>query len=348
MLIYRGVATVDHRLILAGRGPGRAARARSATSSSAGREALVGGSGEGRREGSVRRRRRRGARGRARSARFALRRAAASGPLRVGSKNFTEQVLLGEIAAQALEARGVAGRPASSTSAARSCATARWRAGELDLYPEYTGTAFTAILKEKPVSDPAARAATRSSDEYRAAVEARLGSAARIREHVRARRCGAQDARRSVRDDLGSRRSSGASAPGFGYEFVERADGYPGLATAYGLASATRPREMDLGLLYPALEPAAGRRRRRQLDRRPDRRDGARRPRGRPPLLPSVRGRVRRARARRGRTRGRAARSSGSRGAISRGRDARHERGGRPGPEVAARRREGVPAGGSS
>jgi glycine betaine/choline ABC-type transport system substrate-binding protein len=42
--------------------------------------------------------------------------------------------------------------------------------------------------------------------------------------------------------------------PGFGYEFVERADGYPGLARAYGLSFRERPVEMDLGLLYPALQ----------------------------------------------------------------------------------------------
>jgi glycine betaine/choline ABC-type transport system substrate-binding protein len=44
-----------------------------------------------------------------------------------------------------------------------------------------------------------------------------------------------------------------ALRPGFGYEFAERADGFPGLAAAYGLAFEARPAEMDLGLLYPAL-----------------------------------------------------------------------------------------------
>ena len=61
----------------------------------------------------------------------------------------------------------------------------------------------------------------------------------------------ARAARRSRRSRTS--RATRSCAPGFGYEFVERADGFPGLAAAYGLAFAARPAEMDLGLLYPAL-----------------------------------------------------------------------------------------------
>ena len=75
--------------------------------------------------------------------------------VRIGSKNFSEQVLLAEIAAQALEARGVAVDRRLNLGGTFVCHKALL-AGELDLYPEYTGTAFTAILGEKPVSDPAA------------------------------------------------------------------------------------------------------------------------------------------------------------------------------------------------
>ena len=74
--------------------------------------------------------------------------------VRVGSKNFTEQVILGEIAAQALEAEGVKVERKLDLGGTFVCHQALV-AGELDLYPEYTGTAFTAILKEKPISDPA-------------------------------------------------------------------------------------------------------------------------------------------------------------------------------------------------
>ena len=75
--------------------------------------------------------------------------------MRIGSKNFTEQVILAEIAAQALEADGVEVVRRDNLGGTFVCHQAMV-AGELDLYPEYTGTAWTAILKEKPLSDPAA------------------------------------------------------------------------------------------------------------------------------------------------------------------------------------------------
>ena len=80
-----------------------------------------------------------------------------SGPkaVRVGSKNFSEQVLLGEIVAQALEARGVSVSRKLDLGGTFVCHAALV-SDELDRYPEYTGTAYTAILHEKPDSDPAA------------------------------------------------------------------------------------------------------------------------------------------------------------------------------------------------
>ncbi|HZI66025.1 MAG TPA: glycine betaine ABC transporter substrate-binding protein, partial [Thermoanaerobaculia bacterium] len=76
-------------------------------------------------------------------------------PITIGSKNFSEQVILGEIAAQGLEARGLRVNRRLNLGGTFVCHQALV-AGELDLYPEYTGTAFTAILKRKPVSDPKA------------------------------------------------------------------------------------------------------------------------------------------------------------------------------------------------
>jgi len=171
-------------------------------------------------------------------------------PIGVGSKNFTEQVLLGEIAAQALERAGLRVERKLDLGGSFVCHRALV-AGELDLYPEYSGTAFTAILKQRPITDPA-----------------------RVREHVSAayaREWGlvwapplgfentfALVMRSDKARELGISKISdlaghGELRPGFGYEFVERADGFPGLAAAYGLAFAARPAEMDLGLLYPAL-----------------------------------------------------------------------------------------------
>jgi glycine betaine/choline ABC-type transport system substrate-binding protein len=181
----------------------------------------------------------------------ACRRGGTDRPLRIGSKNFSEQVILGEIAAQGLEARGVRVDRRLNLGGTFVCHQAI-AAGELDLYPEYTGTAFTAILARKPVSDPKA-VFDEVSREYRKrwnlAWSASLGFENTFAIVVRG-----DDARR-----LGLRKISDLEAhpelrPGFGYEFLEREDGFPGLAKTYGLAFRERPVQMDLGLLYPALE----------------------------------------------------------------------------------------------
>ena len=170
--------------------------------------------------------------------------------LKVGSKNFTEQVLLGEIAAQALEAEGLAVERKLDLGGTFVCHQAL-TAGELDLYPEYTGTAFTAILKDRPVADPARVRATVAREyarRWKLAWLAPLGfenTFALVMRGDAARRLGV-----SKISDLARHPEL---APGFGYEFVERADGWAGLAAAYGLAFTARPREMDLGLLYAAL-----------------------------------------------------------------------------------------------
>lgn len=171
-------------------------------------------------------------------------------PVRIGSKNFTEQVVLGEIAAQALEAAGVPVERRLDLGGSFVCHRALV-AGELDLYPEYTGTAFTAILKEKPISD-AAHVRDRVAGEY--ARQWRLVWAAPLGfENTFALVMRGGDARRLSATKISDLARHPELKPGFGYEFVERADGLRGLSAAYGLAFAARPAEMDLGLLYPAL-----------------------------------------------------------------------------------------------
>jgi len=172
--------------------------------------------------------------------------------IRVGSKNFSEQVLLGEVVAQALEARGVRVDRKLNLGGSFVCHQALV-AGELDLYPEYTGTAHTAILKEKPDSDPA-RVRQKVTDEYARRWKLVWAPALGF-ENTFALVVRPDDAARlklATISDLAARGSE--LRPGFGYEFVERADGYPGLARAYGLSFRERPVEMDLGLLYPALQ----------------------------------------------------------------------------------------------
>ncbi|HEV8611174.1 MAG TPA: glycine betaine ABC transporter substrate-binding protein [Thermoanaerobaculia bacterium] len=172
-------------------------------------------------------------------------------PLRIGSKNFSEQVILGEIAAQGLEARGIPVDRRLNLGGTFVCHQAI-TAGELDLYPEYTGTAFTAILARKPVSDPKL-VFDEVSREYRKRWNL-VWSPPLGFENTFAIVMRGDDARR-----LNVRRISDLVAhpevrPGFGYEFLEREDGFPGLAKTYGLHFRERPVQMDLGLLYQALE----------------------------------------------------------------------------------------------
>ena len=174
----------------------------------------------------------------------------ADGPLRIGSKNFSEQVLLGEIAAQALEARGFRVDRRFNLGGTFVCHKAIV-AGELDLYPEYTGTAFTAILGQKPVSDTAAvrdAVARPYASQWSLVWAPPLGFENTFALVVRG-----EDARRLGLSKISDLTAHPDLKPGFGYEFLEREDGYKGLARAYGLAFAKRPAEMDLGLLYPAL-----------------------------------------------------------------------------------------------
>jgi len=171
----------------------------------------------------------------------------------VGSKNFTEQSLLGELLAQHLEARtGLPVERRLYLGGTFICHQAVL-AGRIDLYVEYTGTALTAILKEAPGGSPA-EVYRRVKDEYarRFALEViePLGFNNTFAIVIRG-----EDARA-----LGLRRLSDAAAhaprwrAGFGYEFLERPDGFRGLSERYGLRFAEQPRTMDLGLLYRALK----------------------------------------------------------------------------------------------
>ncbi len=170
--------------------------------------------------------------------------------LTVGSKNFTEQVILGEIAAQALERAGVPVQRRLDLGGTFICHRALV-AGELDLYPEYTGTAFTAILRQRPIADAAA-VRERVVSEYRRRWALVWAPGLGFENTFALVMRGAQ-ARQLQITKISDLARHEDLRPGFGYEFLERADGFPGLAAAYGLRFAARPAEMDLGLLYPAL-----------------------------------------------------------------------------------------------
>ena len=170
----------------------------------------------------------------------------------VGSKNFTEQAILGELVAQQLEAKThlhIVRR--FYLSGSYICQQALL-AGRIDAYVEYTGTALTAILKEPPLKDRAAVYQFVKSEyakRFHFEVEPPLGFDNTFAIVIRG-----EDARRLQIHTLSQ---AAAYAPqwraGFGYEFNERPDGYPGLAAMYGLHFSSSPRIMDLGLLYRAL-----------------------------------------------------------------------------------------------
>jgi len=170
----------------------------------------------------------------------------------VGSKNFSEQALLGEILAQQIERKTHLRVVRRFYLAGSYVCQQALLAGRIDTYVEYTGTALTAILHE-PAQGDAASVFRRVQTEYKKRfgldVMLPLGFNNTFAMVVRG-----EDARRL---NLKTISDAAPYAPnwraGFGYEFMERPDGYPGLAGAYGLKFSAPPRILDLGLLYRAL-----------------------------------------------------------------------------------------------
>lgn len=171
----------------------------------------------------------------------------------VGSKNFTEQLVLGELLAQLLENAGLGPVDRRFYLAGTYICQQAILAGRIDMYVEYTGTALAAVLKEKPASNPEQVFQTVKSEyprRFGLEVMPPLGfdnSFAIVMRREDARQAGVR-----TLSDLA--RVAQRLRMGVGYEFMERPDGYKGLVSTYGLKFAEPPRVMDLGLLYRALE----------------------------------------------------------------------------------------------
>lgn len=168
----------------------------------------------------------------------------------VGSKNFTEQIILGEIVAHTLESHGVAVERRLNLGGT-FIADAALRSGDIDMYVEYSGTAHAAIFKAPPERDPGAlfEAVRRQYADAGLTLMDPLGFDNTFAILVRG-----DDARsRGLRTISDLRRFAPAWRAGFGYEFLQRGDGYPGLVQAYGLTFAAAPAAMDLSLIYRAL-----------------------------------------------------------------------------------------------
>jgi osmoprotectant transport system substrate-binding protein/osmoprotectant transport system permease protein len=171
--------------------------------------------------------------------------------IRVGSKNFTEQIILGEMLAQTIAARtNLAVERRLNLGGTFICDQAI-RSGDIDLYVEYTGTAHSAIFHEPTDTDPR-RVFDTVRSRYAAAGLTLLNPLGF--ENTFAILVRGDDADRyklQTIEDVGA--IAGQWQAGFGYEFLQRADGYPGLAKTYGLKFRTPPRAMDLSLIYRAL-----------------------------------------------------------------------------------------------
>jgi osmoprotectant transport system permease protein len=240
--VFRGLATLDTRLILAGAvpaallaltfdgllslversaRPGRAAAVLAAVALAALIAALLAGPGR-----------------------------SGQAPVVVGSKNFTEQVVLGEMLAALLEERGLAVDRRLNLGGTQLCHEAV-RAGQIDVYVEYTGTALTDILKQAAGRDPV--------DVLREVRQAYAPLGLRVGEPLGFNNTFALVTRPDTSRRLGLTRISDLARHadtlrvGLFGEFLERADGLPGLTRAYGFRLNLPPMEMDLGLLYPAL-----------------------------------------------------------------------------------------------
>src|SRR5438067_692054 len=253
-LIYRGLRQYDDNLILAGAIP-------------AALLALAADAGIGIIESrlDVRRRAARGARKKSVLRRFAWAalalavaaglavaawRSAARADVVVGSKDFTESVILAELVSQMLEARGL--KVERRYDLGGNITHDSLVAGRIDAYPEYTGTSLMAILKHPPSTDARAvyeQVKREYAERFDVEVSPPLGFEDTFAILVRS-----TDARRlnlkSISDVI-------PYAPkwraGFGQDFMSRKDGYEGFARAYNLQFAERPREMDLSLSYRAL-----------------------------------------------------------------------------------------------
>ena len=169
----------------------------------------------------------------------------------VGSKDFTESIILAEILAQMLEKQGIDVKRQFELGG--NLAHDSLLSKQIDVYPEYTGTAYTAILKHAPITDPQA-VYDQTKREYGEKLSLELSPplgfsndfAILVRGDV-----ARKNYLKTISDAVPLARNWQA---GFGQDFMSRADGYSGFSKAYGFNFAKQPREMDLSLTYRALQ----------------------------------------------------------------------------------------------
>lgn len=172
----------------------------------------------------------------------------------VGSKDFTESVILAEILAQMLEKKGIAVERNFELSG--NIAHDALLSKQMDVYPEYTGTAFTAILKHQPITDPAEvyqQTKAEYAEKFDLYVSPPLGFSNDFAILVRGD-VARNNNLKTISDAVPLSKNWQA---GFGQDFMSRQDGYEGFSKAYNFNFSKQPREMDLALTYRALASSA-------------------------------------------------------------------------------------------
>ena len=171
--------------------------------------------------------------------------------IRVGSKDFTESVILAEILAQMLERRGVTVE--RNLELGGNLAHDALLANQLDIYPEYTGTAYTAILKKPPITDTEkvyAETKNEYAEKFDLEISPPLGFSNDFAILIRGDEARKNDLK-TISDAVPLSKNWQA---GFGQDFMSRKDGYAGFSKAYNFDFSKQPREMDLALTYQALK----------------------------------------------------------------------------------------------
>jgi osmoprotectant transport system permease protein len=171
------------------------------------------------------------------------------GHVSVGSKDFTESILLAEIVSQMLEAQNV--EVDRRFDLGGNLAHSALIGGQIDLYPEYTGTAFTSILPHQPITDPKVvydQVKREYESQFNLWVSAPLGFDNTFAILVRG-----EDARRlNLKTISDAAKYTRQWRAGFGHDFMVRQDGYPGFSRSYGLQFSSVS-DMSLDLTYTAL-----------------------------------------------------------------------------------------------
>jgi osmoprotectant transport system permease protein len=168
----------------------------------------------------------------------------------VGSKDFTESIILAEILAQMLEKKDL--NVERQFELGGNLAHDALLSNQIDVYPEYTGTAFTAILKHAPLTDPNKvyqQTKAEYAEKFNLMLSPPLGFSNDFAILVRGMVAREQNLK-TISDAVSGSKNWQA---GFGQDFMSRADGYRGFAAAYNFDFAKQPREMDLSLTYRAL-----------------------------------------------------------------------------------------------